>query len=146
IWLKGLSNLIGLESDQILSFIAPIAMISFGIDFAFHAVGRYREEAQHGYRPRVAFVTGLAGVLAALVLALLSDSAAFLSNVASGIESVVQFGIGAALALVAAFLMLGLVTPLVLMEIEERVPSRPENLTRRVGRGLGSGLAATAAM
>ncbi|MDH5373873.1 MAG: hypothetical protein OEX97_13095, partial [Acidimicrobiia bacterium] len=49
IWLKGISNLIGLENDQVLSFIVPIAMISFGVDFAFHAIGRYREESASGY-------------------------------------------------------------------------------------------------
>ncbi len=40
VWLKGFSNLIGLKSDLTLDLIVPIAMISFGIDFAFHAIGR----------------------------------------------------------------------------------------------------------
>ena len=44
IWLKGLSNLVGLESSLTLDLIVPIAMVSFGVDFAFHALGRYREE------------------------------------------------------------------------------------------------------
>lgn len=146
IWLKGLSNLIGLENDQVLSFIVPIAMISFGIDFAFHAVGRYREERSEGYRPRPAFVLGMGGVMAALLLALASDSVAFLSNVTSGIESIVQFGIAAALALVAAYLVLGIVTPLVLMRIDEIAGTSSLSLPRKVGRELGSALAATGAM
>jgi predicted RND superfamily exporter protein len=146
IWLKGLSNLIGLENDQVLSFIVPIAMISFGVDFAFHAVGRYREERSEGYRPRPAFIIGMGGVMAALVLALASDSVAFLSNVTSGIESIIQFGIAAAIALVAAYLVLGIVTPLVLMRIDEVTGSESPSLTKRVGRELGSALAATAAM
>ncbi len=146
IWLKGLSNLVGLETGQILSFIVPVAMISFGIDFAFHAIGRYREEAFHGYRPRVAFVVGLGGVFGALVLALVSDSVAFLSNLSARIESIIQFGIGAALALVAAFFMLGLVTPLVVMVVDETLGSPPATRLRGVGRSAASGAAATGAM
>lgn len=146
IWLKGISNLIGLENDQVLSFIVPIAMISFGVDFAFHAIGRYREEIVRTYRPRAAFVVGMGGVLAALVLALASDSAAFLSNATSGIESIVQFGVAAAIALVAAFFVLGIVTPLVLMHINEALGTEASTGIRRVGREFGSGLAATGAM
>lgn len=146
IWLKGLSNLIGLENDQVLSFIVPVAMISFGIDFAFHAIGRYREERSEGYRPRPAFVMGLGGVMAALLLALASDSIAFLSNIASGIESIVQFGIAAALALVAAYVVLGIVTPLVLMRIDEVAGASRPSLSKKIGREAGSALAATGAM
>ena len=38
LWLKGLSNLVGLKQDQILTTIVPIAMVSFGVDFAFRAM------------------------------------------------------------------------------------------------------------
>ena len=131
IWLKGLSNLIGLKDNLILSLIVPIAMISFGIDFAMHAVGRYREEKRTGLGVRPAFIAGIGGVMGALVVALASDTAAFLANAFSGIESVVQFGIGAALGVLAAFLMLGVVTPLALMSVEERLASEPASRWRR---------------
>ena len=42
IWLQGISNLIGLENSLLNDFIVPIAMISFGVDSAFHAIGRYQ--------------------------------------------------------------------------------------------------------
>ena len=35
VWLKGISNLVGLEDSLVLSLIVPVAMISFGVDFAF---------------------------------------------------------------------------------------------------------------
>lgn len=123
IWLKGISNLIGLKDDLVLSLVVPIAMVSFGVDFAFHAIGRYREERAEGRRAQVAIATGLAGVSGALVLALFSDVAAFLSNVSSGIESIVQFGMGAAIALVAAYLLLGIASPLTIAAIESSVPA-----------------------
>ncbi len=122
VWLKGISNLIGLKDDLVLSLIVPVAMISFGVDFAFHAIGRYREERAEGRTATPGIVAGMAAVTSALVLALISDSTAFLANLTSGIESINQFGIGAAIALAAAYLLLGLVTPLVIARIEASVP------------------------
>jgi predicted RND superfamily exporter protein len=147
IWLKGLSNLLGLKTDQILTVIVPIAMISFGVDFAFHAVGRYREEQARTADPRRALVLGLAGVMGALLLALFSDTAAFLANATSSIEALVQFGIGAALALVAAYVMLGVVTPLALMRVERIVGvGRRGSALRRLLALSGAVGAALAAM
>ena len=146
VWLKGFSNLIGLKSDLTLDLIVPIAMVSFGVDFAFHAIGRYREERTTGLKPRPALVAGLAGVLGALTLALASDSAAFLSNVSSPLESIVQFGVATAVALTAAFVMLGLITPVVLMGIETRVGVRASTRTGSFLAANAIGLAAAGAM
>lgn len=96
IWLKGISNLVGFKDDLVLSLIVPIAMISFGVDYAFHSIGRYREERVAGRKAGSAVVAGAAAVSGALLLATVSDSVAFLANVTAGIESVVQFGLGAA--------------------------------------------------
>jgi predicted RND superfamily exporter protein len=143
IWLYGISNLIGLKDDLILSLIVPIAMISFGIDFTFHAVGRYREERALGKDATGAFVVGLAGVAGALTLALVSDAAAFLSNTVSGIESIVQFGIGTAIALAAAYVLLGIVTPLAVSVIDARLGTRPSgwrHTTFRLGASSLTGM------
>jgi predicted RND superfamily exporter protein len=146
VWLKGLSNLVGLKSDLTLDLIVPIAMISFGVDFAFHAIGRYREERVSGRPPRPALTIGLGAVLGALTLALASDSAAFLSNVASPLESIVQFGIATAMALAAAFVMLGLITPVLLMRIEDQVGRRERSGFGRFLAANATGLAASGAM
>ena len=138
IWLKGLSNLFGLKTDLILDLIVPIAMISFGIDFAVHAIGRYREEQRPGIPTRSAFTIGFGAVAAALLLALTTDSIAFLSNLSSGIESVMQFGVGAALGLIGSFLLLGAVTPLALSTVETRIAGRwISRRSRLVGRIAG---------
>ena len=118
IWLKGISNLIGLKSGLVIDLIVPIAMISLGVDFAIHALRRYGEEKERGSPPRLALRLGFAGVLGALALAMLSDGIAFGSNVTSGIETVIGFGVGAAVAVLAAFIVLGLVAPLVMMRID----------------------------
>jgi predicted RND superfamily exporter protein len=132
VWLKGLSNLVGLNSSTTLDFIVPIAMISLGANFAIHAVNRYREERRAGLLPRHAFRVGMAGVLVALALAMVTDAVAFLSNAAAEIETVVGFGIGAGLAIVAGFIILGLAVPIALMRMDARretvstVPRGPE--------------------
>ncbi|CAN5899671.1 hypothetical protein BH23ACT5_BH23ACT5_15380 [soil metagenome] len=138
IWLKGISNLIGLQDDLVLSLIVPIAMISFGVDFAFHGVGRYREERTGGHPARAAYVAGITAVSGALLLALVSDAAAFLANVTSGIESIVQFGIGAAVALGSAYLLLGLVTPLFVAVVESQVPPPRPGRSSTVARVVAS--------
>ena len=118
VWLKGLSNLVGLDSSTTLDFIVPIAMISLGADFVIHAVNRYREERRIAPDPRRAFRVGMAGVMAALTLAMLTDGIAFLANTTAEIETVVGFGIGAGLAILAAFVIMGFTVPLALMRLD----------------------------
>ena len=93
-------------------------MVSLGVDFAVHAVRRYREERINGYGPRMALRIGFAGVLTALALAMASDGIAFLSNVPSGIEAVTHFGLSAGIAVFSSFIVLGVIVPLILMRIE----------------------------
>ena len=118
IWLKGISNLIGLKSGLTIDLIVPIAMVSLGVDFAIHALRRYGEEKDKGYPPRRAFTVGTAGVLGALALAFVTTGVAFLANVSSEIEAVIHFGIAASIAVMAAFVVLGVVSPLVVMRID----------------------------
>lgn len=146
IWLKGITNLIGLKDDLVLSLIVPIAMISFGVDFAFHAVGRYREERAEGRSATPAFITGLTAVSGALALALFSDATAFLSNLTSGIESINQFGLGAAIALASAYLLLGIATPLAIAWIEDVVPAPTPGRRSTSLRILAGGIAASLTM
>ena len=119
IWLKGISNLVGLKGGL------TIEMIALGVDFAVHAMRRYQEEKALGYAPRRAFRIGFAGVLGALVLAMLSDGIAFLSNASAEIEAIVHFGIAAAIAAVSSFLVLGVIVPLAAMRIDELRRPRP---------------------
>ncbi len=118
IWLNGISNLVGLKGGLVIDMIVPIAMISLGVDFGLHALRRYQEEKNRGYIPRMALRAAFAGVLGALVLAMVSDSIAFLSNTSSGIEAVIHFGIAAAIAVISSFIILGVVLPLAMAHID----------------------------
>jgi hypothetical protein len=130
VWIKGGANLLGFREDQILATILPIAMVSFGIDSTFHALGRMREVPHEGSSRRT-FVIGFGAVAGALALAAATDSAAFLANTTSGIESVRQFGLAAALATIAAFALLGLGTPLAIGLIEDRTGAATLTKTAR---------------
>ena len=125
IWLKGISNLIGLKGGLTIELIVPIAMIALGVDFAVHAMRRYQEEKSLGYTPRRALRVGFIGVLGALALAMVSDGIAFLSNAASEIEAIVHFGLAAGIATTSSFLVLGLIVPLAAMRIDQLRASRP---------------------
>ena len=127
VWLKGLSNLIGLKAGLVVELIVPIAMISLGVDFAIHALHRYREERGKGRGPRPALRVGFAGVMGALVLAMLTDGVAFFSNTVSGIESIIGFGVAAGIAVVSSFIIMGIWAPLVFMRLDARKEGRQAN-------------------
>ena len=147
VWLKGLSNLIGLKSSLTLDLIVPIAMISLGADFLIHAVDRYNEELARRRQPIRALRAGLAGVLGALALASLSDGIAFLANITSGIETIIGFGIAAGIAVLSNFAIMGILIPLVIMRLDLRrattrqpvpaidTPSTPANVVMPRSRG-----------
>ena len=121
IWLKGISALIGLKSGLVIDLVVPISMISLGVDFVVHAIRRYKEEIEEGYSPRNGLKIGLSGVLGALLLAMLSDSIAFLSNLSSNIEAVIHFGSAAAIAVLSSFIILGVIAPIATMRIDELI-------------------------
>ena len=120
VWLKGISNLMGLNAGLVVELIVPIAMISLGVDFVIHALHRYGEERGRGLGPRPALRVGFAGVIGALVLAMLTDGVAFFSNTVSGIESIIGFGVAAGIAVVSSFIIMGIWVPVVVMRMDAR--------------------------
>ena len=120
VWLRGFSNLIGLNSSMILDLIVPISIIVLGVDYAIHAIFRYREETDKGKAPQKALGDSTHLVSTALVLAMGTTAIAFLSNASSGIESVVGFAIATSFAIVAALIILGLFVPSVVMRWQAR--------------------------
>jgi predicted RND superfamily exporter protein len=123
----GTSALLGLKmGSMLLAFVVPIAAISFGVDFFIHGIGRVREaQIDGGLSAERAYPAGMAAVFTALLLAASSSIAAFLSNVSSGTEAIVQFGIGAAIALGWSYVILGQLAPRVLIGIERFVGANP---------------------
>jgi predicted RND superfamily exporter protein len=127
---NGINALIGLKTGSpLLIMIVPISLISFGIDFFIHGSGRAREKQVDGYSRERAYPLGETAVFAALLLAVASSAAAFLSNSVSGIQAIIQFGIAAAIGLVLCYLVLGWMVPKLLLSVESRLGPRPADLS-----------------
>jgi predicted RND superfamily exporter protein len=123
--------------SALVVFILPITLIAFGVDFFIHAMGRVREAQVDGVPRQKAYPVGMAAVFSALTLAAATSIAAFLSNAFSGIESIIEFGIAAAIGLAIAYLVLGWVAPRMLLAIEARVGPNPADRGLMIGYKLG---------
>ncbi len=123
--------------SALVVFILPITLIAFGVDFFIHASGRVREEQVDGVPRDRAYPRGMTAVFSALTLAAATSIAAFLSNAFSGIESIIEFGVAAAIGLAIAYLILGWVAPRLLLAIEARVGPNPADRGLMIGYKLG---------
>jgi len=119
--------------SALVVFILPITLIAFGVDFFIHGMGRVREAQVEGEPRSRAYTIGLVAVFSALTLAAATSVAAFLSNVASGIEAIIEFGVAAAIGLVIAYLILGWVSPKVVLTVEEHVGPNPADRGMMIG-------------
>jgi predicted RND superfamily exporter protein len=143
---RGIFALVGFKGGMFLGFIVPISIISFGVDFFIHSSGRMREAQARGHTRDRAYPLGMTAVFTALALAGLSSAAAFSSNAVSGIEMITQFGLGAAIAIAVAFLVLGIVLPKALLVTEQALgPAPAEQNNLRLASRLGFLLAALVA-
>jgi predicted RND superfamily exporter protein len=84
-----------------------------------------------------AYPLGLSLVFRALLMAALSSAAAFLSNAASGIEAITEFGVGAAIALLVGAAILGLIVPKWLLALEDRLGPSPSDRGLMISYKLG---------
>ena len=136
---KGIFALIGLKGGLLLGFIVPISIISFGVDFFIHASGRAREAQHEGASGERAYPIGLSTVNSG------SDAGSGClrrrpsrPNAVSGVEMITQFGLGAAIAILVAFGVLGLVAPKLLLVTEQALGPAPESrFNLRLGTRLG---------
>ena len=140
----GTASLVGLKMGSLLlAFIVPIAMISFGVDFYIHGVGRVREmQVEGGHGIARAYPFGMTAVFTAMLLAVSSSVAAFLANAASGTEAIIEFGIGAAISLVWAYVLLGQIAPRITVGLEEFVGDDPVKGLSKYAYALGTALMA----
>jgi len=136
----GTSALLGLKMGSLLlAFIVPIAMISFGVDFYIHGVGRVREmQVERGFGVGKAYPFGMTAVFTAMLLAVSSSVAAFMANAASGTEAIIQFGIGSAISLVWAYVLLGQIGPRVTVGLEQFIGDDPVKGVSKIPYAVGT--------
>ena len=137
VWYSAVLAALGFEGGLLLGFIAPISVIAFGVDFFVHASGRAREQQIAGLSRGRSYSRGLTLVFPALILAVISSAAAFISNAVAGIQAIVQFGIGTAIALLIGFVILGIIVPRWLLTVEDMLGDPPLDRGRMLSYKLG---------
>jgi predicted RND superfamily exporter protein len=117
VWMAGFAALLGpggLGLTGELSQIAiavPVLLVGLGIDYSVHLTSRYREQRALGDSPDRSARVALGTVGLALVLATVASVAGFLANIATPLPPIRDFGIFAAVGIVAAFVILGGAVP-----------------------------------
>lgn len=114
-WMFGSVRLLNLGNSQFIDLLLPIAILSLGVDYALHSLHRYHEELRSHPEPREAFRLSTLLVGPALFIAMVTTAVAFFSNMSSELQAVQQFGLAAGLAIIFAFLLLGLALPAIRM-------------------------------
>lgn len=107
IWMYGFGAAFHFEFNPMTTVI-PILLVGLGIDYGIHLTMRYREE--EGERKERASNT-LSTVGIALLLATLTTTIAFLSNVTSPIKLLKEFGILSAFGIFSSFIAMILFVP-----------------------------------
>jgi uncharacterized protein len=103
-----------------ISTIVPVLLVGLGIDYAIHLTGRYRETQRRGASARRASATAVVTVGGALVLATATTVVGFMTNVASPIPPVADFGIFTAAGVLSAFVVFLVLIPATRHVIDRR--------------------------
>ncbi len=140
VWMNGIGVLLGPrylgligDFNEMLQLL-PILLIGLGVDYAIHMTSRYREELGEGIEvPRAAArATRTVGI--ALVLATVTTSIGFLTNVINPIAAIADFGVLAAVGISSAFLLMLTVVPSIRVLLDRRAESRGRLTREALGR------------
>lgn len=126
VWTLGFMGWLDIAFNQI--FIAvPVLLIGLSIDYAIHVFMRHREqrmEVGEDGGSRSTMRTALAGVGVALLFVTATTMIGFLSNVASPLQPIQEFGVVSAVGIFSAFLVFGALTPAMKVELDEWLEAR----------------------
>lgn len=132
IWMYGIAVLLGPDYLGLvgaftqISIVVPVLLVGLGIDYAVHLTSRYREERALDKTPPEAARTALLTVGGALVLATVTTIIGFLTNIASPLPPITDFGVFAAAGVVSSFVVMGLLVPATRNLLDRRRHSRGE--------------------
>ena len=139
IWTFGFMGWLGIDFNQI--FIAvPVLLIGLSIDYAIHIFMRHREERfEMGNGDlRGSMKVALSGVGIALALVTATTVIGFMSNLISPLPPIQDFGVVSSFGILAAFLIFGVLTPALKIEIDGFLENRGfDRKKRAIGTGGG---------
>ncbi|WP_175480132.1 efflux RND transporter permease subunit [Natrinema salaciae] len=135
VWTFGTIGWAGIAFNQLMVAI-PILLVGLSVDYSFHAIMRYREEYGGDGDIRDAMDRSLRGVGPALALVTITTAIGFLANLTSPATDLQQFGIVAAIGIVATLLIFGLFVPACKVELDRALAARGfDRSARAVGTG-----------
>ncbi|MFW6018733.1 MAG: MMPL family transporter, partial [Halapricum sp.] len=139
VWTFGFMGWANIDFNQI--FIAvPVLLIGLSIDYAIHIFMRHREERfeMGNGALRSSMRVALGGVGIALALVTATTVIGFLSNLVSPVPPIREFGVVSSFGIVAAFLVFGVLTPALKIELDEFLEARGiDRKKRAIGTGGG---------
>jgi len=128
VWTRGITALLqmaGIVGDlSEVAQIVPILLVGLGVDYGIHLTSRYRDEAGTGSTVDTAIGRAIGTVGVALVLATLTTVIGFLANIFNPIPALVDFGIMAAVGIVASFVLMLTFVPAVRVLLDRRAERR----------------------
>jgi len=123
-WMQGIGVLLerigAIDAFSAPTQIVPILLIGLGVDYGIHLTSRYREEIGGGLSVDDGVGAAIKTVGIALVLATLTTVVGFLTNVFSPIPALKDFGILAAVGILAAFLLMLVFLPSIRIVADRR--------------------------
>lgn len=130
VWMTGIAALLGpgvlgwIGPFNQISIAVPVVLVGLGIDYSVHLTTRYREQRRLGDRAEQAARVALSTVGVALVLATVASVAGFLANAVTPLAAIRDFGIFAAIGIVAAFVIMATSVPAARVLVDRRVDRR----------------------
>ncbi len=139
LWMTGAAALLGPGGldwtgpfNQV-SIAVPVLLVGLGIDYSVHLTTRYREQRGRLDPAVNAARVALSTVGVALVLATVASVAGFLANTVTPLAPIRDFGIFAALGIVAAFLILSTSVPAARVLVDRRADRRRAEVEAAAG-------------
>ncbi len=118
-WMNGFGYLIFADASP-MAQILPILLIGLGVDYSIHVNSRYREEVSEGSTVDAGIARAIKTVGVALVLATITTAVGFLTNLTNDIPALREFGLLAAIGIVASFLLMLTFVPAVRELLDRR--------------------------
>ncbi len=126
VWIMGFPGITaGLIKPSITTkVILPMAFMALGIDSYLYVIRRYEQERSLLLRDRAALRRAFIDIGAILLLAAVTDAVAFGANGISNVEAIRSFAFTGIFSAFAAFFIMGIVMPIILV-IRDKQKERP---------------------
>ncbi len=110
IWVYGFGAAMGYTFNPLTTAV-PVLIVGLGIDYGIHITMRYREELKTGKKIEKSIQLTVMSVGMALLLATITTVVAFLSNLASPISLLGEFGVLSAIGIIGSFITMTTFVP-----------------------------------